>query len=143
MAAGYSNTFYIRSATYLVGATTHTYSCTAGAAPMSFSYDWGGNPAGERVADNLYPTNQTIIDPSAGASLNLADVKPTSLPALGDVGTLTFTLPIDAGGSTETVVMYRMVFQGLSGQQNRAQAGGASLNFVYEDGCTSKSPFTA
>lgn len=140
--AGYAHTFFVKSATYVVGSTTHTYSCS-GAAPMSFAYDWGGNPAGERVADNVYPTNQTIIDPSSGATLNLADVKPSSLPALGDVGTITFTLPINEGGTTETLVMYRMVFQGLSGQQNRAQAGGCALNFVYEGLCSGIGPFTA
>lgn len=140
---GYDQSFYVSEASYVVGSTTHSWSCAAGGAPLSFAFSMGGSPAGERVAANTFPTSQVILDPTGECTLNLADVLPDSMPDLGDIGTLTFTIVINQQESTSNIVLYRMVFQGSNSQQARASAGGIELNFVAESDCTGKNMFEA
>ena len=134
--SAYRQSFYIKSISFTTDdatPVTHDWSCSD-----------GGAPANERVADNSFPTNQTILDPTATATIDLADVMPSSLPDLGDRGTLVMTLVEQIDDATPDVItMYRMVYAGISASQSRATAGGSQLEFAYESDCSGKNCLTS
>ncbi|MCX7935291.1 MAG: hypothetical protein N3A66_08545 [Planctomycetota bacterium] len=128
MAVNFS--IYVKSFTF----GGQTYDNTTGG-PISARYQHMGRVLEDRTGDDWYPRFAPVVDPSCRVSISVRNVKWTIAP--GTKSNLVLTIE-GKSGSTYTLTFADMVFEGVSGSQDRASPGSAELSFVYEsdDGAT-------
>lgn len=144
MAVPFDQSYNIKSFVFTdEDATVYTWDASSGG-PLTLFIDESGTPANEFVADNSRPTNNTVLDIRTSVVVNIAEFRPSTFPSINDRGTAVATLVNNLDDTnTKVINLYGLVFEGARDSQQRGQAGGTEIRYVFESSDGQKDVFTA
>ena len=106
--------------------------------PLALSYDHESRTVETRTGDDEYSRTTFSVDKTLRVSVRLQEVKHVLSP--GTKSDMTATLSTKAG--TVSITFDDMIFESVSGSQERAADGSAELMFVHESDDGTTNPVT-
>lgn len=108
--------------------------------PIRIGFTHAGTPVKDRVADQQYPTDVTVVDKDLEVEVEVRDISVAKAREIGASGAAKSA--VLAGKANITVNFGTLKLYHVGGSQNRATPGNVVLRYCHESADGSTNPLT-